>query len=137
MIAALLALSLALQEPPQEVTPTEPAAAETPAEGIGLFRTELCFLNRDLEPTVDEQAQIYGDVLAAFPDRKVVVRTLDAGSDKPLRFAGHADEANPALGVRGIRIAQGNPELLTRQLEAIAAAATSSTYSGCSIQSSG
>lgn len=100
------------------------AAAETPAEGIGLFRTELCFLNRDLEPTVDEQAQIYGDVLAAFPDRKVVVRTLDAGSDKPLRFAGHADEANPALGVRGIRIAQGNPELLTRQLEAIAAAAT-------------
>ncbi|WP_053854849.1 phosphoenolpyruvate--protein phosphotransferase [Mycolicibacterium mucogenicum] len=99
------------------------AAAETPAEGIGLFRTELCFLNRDLEPTVDEQAQIYGDVLAAFPGRKVVVRTLDAGSDKPLRFAGHADEANPALGVRGIRIAQGNPELLTRQLEAIAAAA--------------
>lgn len=99
------------------------AAAATPAEGIGLFRTELCFLNRDLEPTVDEQAQIYGDVLAAFPERKVVVRTLDAGSDKPLRFAGHADEANPALGVRGIRITQGNPELLTRQLQAIAAAA--------------
>ncbi|WP_418004027.1 phosphoenolpyruvate--protein phosphotransferase [Mycobacterium sp. PDNC021] len=99
------------------------AAAATPAEGIGLFRTELCFLNRDLEPTVDEQAHIYGDVLAAFPERKVVVRTLDAGSDKPLRFAGHADEANPALGVRGIRIAQGNPDLLTRQLQAIAAAA--------------
>lgn len=99
------------------------AAASTPAEGIGLFRTELCFLNRDLEPSVGEQAQIYGEVLAAFPERKVVVRTLDAGSDKPLRFAGHPDEANPALGVRGIRIAQGNPDLLTRQLQAIADAA--------------
>lgn len=105
------------------------AAATTPAEGIGLFRTELCFLNTDLEPTVAEQAQIYGEVLAAFPDRKVVVRTLDAGSDKPLRFAGHPDEANPALGVRGIRIAQGNPDLLTRQLQAIADAAASTGQS--------
>ncbi len=59
----------------------------------------------------------------AFAGRKVVVRTLDAGSDKPLKFAGHPDEANPALGVRGIRIAQGNPGILTRQLEGIAAAA--------------
>lgn len=102
------------------------SAAETPAEGVGLFRTELCFLNRDTEPTVAEQAEIYGEVLEAFKDRssyKVVVRTLDAGSDKPLKFAGHPDEANPALGVRGIRIAEGNPGILTRQLEAVAAAA--------------
>lgn len=103
------------------------AAAETPAEGVGLFRTELCFLNRDVEPTVAEQAQIYGEVLTAFggakAGAKVVVRTLDAGSDKPLKFAGHADEANPALGVRGIRIADANPGILTRQLEGIAAAA--------------
>lgn len=99
------------------------AARETPAEGVGLFRTELCFLNRDKEPTVDEQAQIYGEVLQAFAGHKVVIRTLDAGSDKPLKFAGHPDEANPALGVRGIRIAEGNPGLLDRQLEAIAAAA--------------
>ena len=98
-------------------------ARETPAEGVGLFRTELCFLNRDTEPTVDEQAQIYGDVLEAFDGRKVVIRTLDAGSDKPLKFVGHAEEANPAMGVRGIRIADGNPGILTRQLEAIAAAA--------------
>ena len=54
---------------------------------------------------------------------KVVIRTLDAGSDKPLKFVGHPDEANPALGVRGIRIADGNPALLTHQLEAIAGAA--------------
>ncbi|MFN3003989.1 phosphoenolpyruvate--protein phosphotransferase [Mycolicibacterium wolinskyi] len=99
------------------------AARETPAEGVGLFRTELCFLNRDKEPTVAEQAQIYGEVLQAFAGHKVVIRTLDAGSDKPLKFAGHPDEANPALGVRGIRIAEGNPGLLDRQLEAIAAAA--------------
>ena len=98
------------------------AARDTPAEGVGLFRTELCFLNRDTEPSVDEQAGIYAEVLDAFSGHKVVIRTLDAGSDKPLKFAGHPDEANPALGVRGIRIANGNPGLLDRQLEAVAAA---------------
>ncbi len=98
------------------------SARDTPAEGVGLFRTELCFLNRDTEPSVDEQAGIYAEVLEAFAGHKVVIRTLDAGSDKPLKFAGHPDEANPALGVRGIRIAAGNPGLLDRQLEAIAAA---------------
>jgi phosphotransferase system enzyme I (PtsI) len=98
-------------------------ARETPAEGVGLFRTELCFLNRDTEPSVEEQAGIYAEVLEAFSGRKVVIRTLDAGSDKPLKFAGHPDEANPALGVRGIRIAEGNPGLLDRQLQAIAAGA--------------
>jgi len=99
------------------------SASETPAEGVGLFRTELCFLNRDTEPSVEEQADIYTEVLEAFSGRKVVIRTLDAGSDKPLKFVGHPDEANPALGVRGIRIAEGNPGLLDRQLQAIAAAA--------------
>ncbi len=99
------------------------AARETPADGVGLFRTELCFLNTDTEPTVAEQADIYSEVLEAFAGHKVVIRTLDAGSDKPLKFAGHADEANPALGVRGIRIAENNPGLLTHQLEGIAAAA--------------
>ena len=99
------------------------SARQTPAEGVGLFRTELCFLNRDKEPTVDEQAQIYGEVFDAFDGHKVVIRTLDAGSDKPLKFVGHPEEANPAMGVRGIRIAEGNPGILTRQLEAIAAAA--------------
>jgi phosphoenolpyruvate-protein phosphotransferase (PTS system enzyme I) len=98
------------------------AARQTPAEGVGLFRTELCFLNRDTEPSVDEQADIYAEVLEAFSGHKVVVRTLDAGSDKPLKFAGHPEEANPALGVRGIRIAERNPGLLDRQLQAIAAA---------------
>ena len=61
-------------------------------------------------------------MLDAFPDAKVVVRTLDAGSDKPLRFAEHPHEANPALGVRGIRIAARDSGILDRQLDAIAAA---------------
>ncbi|WP_280236799.1 putative PEP-binding protein [Nocardia cyriacigeorgica] len=99
------------------------AAAATPAEGIGLFRTELCFLDRDTEPSVPEQARIYRDVLDAFPTAKVVLRTLDAGSDKPLRFADHPEEANPALGVRGIRIAARDGGILERQLDAVAAAA--------------
>lgn len=71
------------------------AARDTAAEGIGLFRTELCFLNRETEPTVDEQTDIYAEVLDAFAGHKVVVRTLDAGSDKPLKFAEHPNEANP------------------------------------------
>ncbi|OMC34046.1 phosphoenolpyruvate--protein phosphotransferase [Mycobacterium sp. GA-1841] len=100
-----------------------PPSTPTHAEGVGLFRTELCFLNRDTEPTVDEQATIYAAVLDAFAGRTVVIRTLDAGSDKPLKFAHHKDEPNPALGVRGIRMTGSNPGLLDRQLQAIAAAA--------------
>lgn len=105
------------------------AARTTAADGVGLFRTELSFLDRDVEPAVDEQASMYAEVLMAFDGTKVVVRTLDAGSDKPLRFASHSDEANPALGVRGIRIAEGNRGILHRQLDAIAAAAASTDSS--------
>ncbi|MFC7450108.1 putative PEP-binding protein [Rhodococcus daqingensis] len=105
------------------------AAASSAAEGIGLFRTELAFLDRDTEPTVEEQAAIYREVFDAFADCKVVVRTLDAGSDKPLKFAGPTDEPNPALGVRGYRIAAEHPGMLDRQLDAIALAARQSTAS--------
>ncbi|MGI5218290.1 phosphoenolpyruvate--protein phosphotransferase [Nocardia sp. CA-290969] len=96
---------------------------QTPAEGVGLFRTELCFLDRESEPTVAEQAALYREVFDAYPGQKVVIRTLDAGSDKPLRFADHAEEANPALGVRGIRLAARGSAILDRQLDAIAEAA--------------
>ncbi len=102
------------------------SSATGPVEGVGLFRTELCFLNRTEEPTVDEQAEIYAEVLQAFrDDRYVVVRTLDAGSDKPVAFATMPGEENPALGVRGLRLSFSNPSLLERQLDAIAAAAES------------
>lgn len=99
------------------------AATAHPVEGVGLFRTELAFLGRADEPSVDDQAAIYREVFDAFAGRKVVVRTLDAGSDKPLRFVDHPDEANPALGVRGDRIALAHPEIRERQLDAIAQAA--------------
>jgi phosphotransferase system enzyme I (PtsI) len=65
-------------------------------------------------------------VFTAFAGRKVVVRTLDAGADKPLRFVTVPDEPNPALGVRGLRTARRHPELLDGQLAAIAAAAARS-----------
>jgi phosphotransferase system enzyme I (PtsI) len=100
-------------------------AASGPVEGVGLFRTELCFLNRTDEPSAEEQAGIYGEVLAPFAGRYVVVRTLDAGSDKPVAFATHEGEENPALGVRGLRLSFDNPGLLSRQLDGIAAAARS------------
>ncbi|HSE54300.1 MAG TPA: phosphoenolpyruvate--protein phosphotransferase [Nocardioidaceae bacterium] len=100
------------------------AAAQGPVEGVGLFRTELCFLNRKDEPSVDEQASVYAEVLDAFgAERTVVIRTLDAGSDKPIAFATLEGEENPALGVRGLRLSFGNPGLLERQLAAIASAA--------------
>src|SRR5699024_719234 len=67
--------------------------------GIGLLRTELSFLASASEPAVAEQVEVYGEVLHAFDDAKVVVRTLDAGSDKPLAFAALTEEGNPALGV--------------------------------------
>lgn len=100
------------------------AAGDAPVSGVGLFRTELSFLNRMDEPTVEEQAAVYADVLDAFgPGRHVVVRTLDAGSDKPIAFATHGGEENPALGVRGLRLSFDNPGLLDRQLDAVAIAA--------------
>ncbi|WP_028645807.1 phosphoenolpyruvate--protein phosphotransferase [Nocardioides sp. URHA0020] len=100
------------------------SASTAPVQGVGLFRTELSFLNRQAEPSVEEQAEIYGQVLTAFGDeRYVVVRTLDAGSDKPVAFATHEGEENPALGVRGLRLSFDNPGLLDRQLAGIAAAA--------------
>ncbi len=98
------------------------AAAEAGAEGIGLLRTEFCFLGRDSEPSMEEQVAAYGAVFEAFPGRKVVIRTLDAGADKPLPFLTDASEPNPALGVRGFRTDRTSPGVLARQLEAIAVA---------------
>ena len=99
------------------------SAAAAHAEGVGLLRTELAFLGHAQEPTVAEQAKGYAEVFEAFAGGKVVLRTLDAGSDKPLAFATLPDEANPALGVRGLRIARRDPGLLERQLDAVAQAA--------------
>ncbi|MEO5780652.1 MULTISPECIES: phosphoenolpyruvate--protein phosphotransferase [Arthrobacter] len=98
------------------------AAAALNAQGVGLFRTEFCFLERETEPTVEEQAAAYKGVFDAFPGKKVVLRTLDAGADKPLPFLTDATEPNPALGVRGYRTDTTTPGVLARQLQAIAQA---------------
>jgi phosphotransferase system enzyme I (PtsI) len=99
------------------------SAAEVDAEGVGLFRTEFLFLERATAPTGAEQERIYRTLFDGFAGRGVVVRTLDAGSDKPLAFVAHGDEPNPALGVRGFRMVNGARDLLDVQLAAIGAAA--------------
>lgn len=97
-------------------------ARDLGALGCGLFRTELLFLDRTRAPSVEEQHRAYREVLEALPGR-VVVRTLDAGADKPLPFLRMDGEPNPALGVRGLRVAFDNEGVLTDQLQAIASAA--------------
>jgi len=93
------------------------------AEGIGLFRTEFCFLDRSVPPSEQEQAALYRQVLGAFGGRRVVARVLDAGADKPLRFLPpQRREPNPALGLRGVRLLRRYPELLAGQLRALAEA---------------
>lgn len=99
-------------------------AGDQDLEGVGLFRTEFVFLSSDTAPSVDEQTEIYRQVLEPFgTDRRVVVRTLDAGADKPLRFADLGPEENPALGRRGLRLSAERPDLLDAQLEALGRAA--------------
>jgi phosphotransferase system enzyme I (PtsI) len=99
------------------------AAAAAGAEGIGLFRTELLFLDSITEPTVEQQIQMYRTVFTPMSGKRVVVRTLDSGSDKPVPYINAIDEENPALGVRGWRLTRTSDGVLNRQLEAIAAAA--------------
>lgn len=94
-------------------------AVQMGAEGCGLLRTEFLFLDRQQAPSKDEQAESYAGIAAAFGERPVIVRTLDAGSDKPLAFLPMAKEENPALGTRGIRLSLARPELLDEQLVAI------------------
>ena len=101
------------------------AAGAQDVEGVGLFRTEFVFLSASAAPTVEEQVRIYQQVLEPFGDRRVVVRTLDAGADKPLAFADLGPEENPALGRRGLRLGALRPDLLDSQLEALGIAARS------------
>lgn len=97
-------------------------AAAADVEGVGLFRTEFLFLDRDTAPSLEEQTTTYTRVLSVFGDRRVVVRTLDAGADKPLAFASLGKEDNPALGRRGLRLSRARPDLLDTQLRALAEA---------------
>ncbi|MEP6843748.1 MAG: phosphoenolpyruvate--protein phosphotransferase [Pseudolysinimonas sp.] len=101
-------------------SPREAAAAVAlGAEGVGLFRTEFLFLGAPIAPTVADQQQQYSELLSHFPGKKVVVRVLDAGADKPLAFLNDAHEENPALGVRGLRALREKQHILTDQLQAL------------------
>lgn len=102
------------------------------AEGVGLFRTEFLFLSSHSAPTVEEQRESYTKLLTAFPGKKVVVRVLDAGADKPLPFLNDAHEENPALGLRGLRALRASEDILREQLTALAEAdaATRATPEG-------
>jgi phosphoenolpyruvate-protein phosphotransferase/dihydroxyacetone kinase phosphotransfer subunit len=95
------------------------AAVEAGAEGVGLLRTEFLFLDRPELPDEDEQAATLAEIARALDGRPLVVRTLDAGADKPLPALPMPPEANPFLGVRGIRLALARPEVLATQLRAI------------------
>jgi phosphotransferase system enzyme I (PtsI) len=92
------------------------------AEGVGLLRTEFLFLDATTPPTVAEQSDRYAAVLRHFPGRRVVVRVLDAGADKPLPFLHGGREDNPALGLRGLRALRANEGILRDQLTALAVA---------------
>ncbi|QLY28953.1 phosphoenolpyruvate--protein phosphotransferase [Nocardia huaxiensis] len=94
-------------------------AVELGAEGVGLFRTEFLFLGRNSAPSIEDQTQQYAEIFAALGDRPITVRTLDAGSDKPLPFLNLPDEENPALGVRGLRLRNVHEGTLLDQLTAI------------------
>ncbi len=99
------------------------AAFENGAEGIGLFRTELMFLDRDEPPTEEEQVAILSETARLAAGRPVIVRTLDVGADKPLAWLRLPSERNPALGYRAIRMYAEHAELAERQLRAILRAA--------------
>lgn len=98
-------------------------AEEYGAEGVGLFRTEFLFLDREVTPTEAEQYEAYRQVFEVFGDRPVVVRTLDVGGDKKVPGMDIGEELNPFLGKRGIRLTLAEPDLFGIQLRAVLRAA--------------
>lgn len=95
------------------------SASKTLADGVGLFRTELLYLSSSLEPSIEQQAKSYTEILKAAPEGPIVVRTIDAGSDKPVPFLNMPAEENPSLGVRGYRLLANHREFVEGQLKAL------------------
>jgi phosphotransferase system enzyme I (PtsI) len=94
-------------------------ALENDAEGIGLFRSEFIFMNREHQPTEDEQFEQYKEVLVKMGDKPVIIRTMDIGGDKNVPYIDIPKEMNPFLGYRAIRLCLGNLEVFRIQLRAI------------------
>jgi multiphosphoryl transfer protein len=99
------------------------------ADGVGLFRTEFLFLGRPDAPGEEEQRAAYAEAATALGGRRLVLRTLDAGADKPLPYLGQPAEENPFLGVRGLRLSLARPDLLHVQLRAALQAAAGAPLS--------
>ena len=99
------------------------AALEASAMGVGLFRTELLFMDRRTLPGEDEQYDVYSRVAQAFHPRPVVIRTLDVGGDKPVPGIIFPQEDNPFLGWRGVRMCLDRPDVFKPQLRALLRAA--------------
>jgi multiphosphoryl transfer protein len=89
------------------------------AEGIGVLRTEFLYLNRALPPSEEEQEQAYRVALESMPGKRVVIRTLDIGGDKPVPYLPALREANPDLGERGLRRSLRHPDLFLAQARAL------------------
>jgi phosphoenolpyruvate-protein phosphotransferase len=93
-------------------------AVEYGAEGAGLLRTEFLYMGRTSIPSEEDQFKIYRTILREFGDRPVILRTLDIGGDKALPYLPMEPEANPFLGVRGLRLCLSKPEIFKPQLRA-------------------
>ncbi|HEY1996398.1 phosphoenolpyruvate--protein phosphotransferase [Paraburkholderia sp.] len=96
-------------------------AVENGADSVGLLRTELLFIHRAAAPTTDEHRQSYQSIVDALSGRTAIIRTLDVGADKEVDYLTLPPEPNPALGLRGIRLAQVHPDLLDDQLRGLLA----------------
>lgn len=101
-------------------TPNDVAnVLENDAEGIGLFRSEFIFMNREKQPSEDEQFEEYKEVLQRMGDKPVIIRTLDVGGDKNVPYFDIPKEMNPFMGYRAIRLCLGNVDVFRTQLRAI------------------
>ncbi|MBX9789082.1 MAG: phosphoenolpyruvate--protein phosphotransferase [Pirellulales bacterium] len=100
------------------------------ASGVGLYRTEYLFLTHPDVPDEDEQLATYREVIAASPNRRVTIRTLDLGGDKTIPYLGHSREANPFLGWRSIRLSFEHPEFFAAQIRAVLRAAATADEKG-------
>ncbi|HVE08842.1 MAG TPA: phosphoenolpyruvate--protein phosphotransferase [Paraburkholderia sp.] len=96
-------------------------AVDNGADAIGLLRTELLFIHRAAAPSVDEHRRSYQAIVEALGGRSAIIRTLDVGADKEVDYLTLPPEPNPALGLRGIRLAQVRPDLLEDQLRGLLA----------------
>lgn len=95
------------------------AVIENGAEGVGLFRSEFLYMDSDTMPTEEEQFEAYKEVLEKSEGKRVIVRTLDIGGDKDLKYLNLEKEDNPFLGYRAIRICLREPEIFKVQLRAL------------------